>query len=120
MDIQVNPGDSILDNKVTIGTDDYELDDDEFDTIEDWAEDQNLESKHKENDVSKNERESPALKGTLKEMMADQSGSGAGNGPPDPVDDQQIQQQKMNESSSIQMMADYGDYSIAGHAGSRY
>ena len=65
--------------------------------------------------MSQKDQDSPAIKGTLKsamELMADQAGNGAGNGPPGPEDDRSQKQQEMNQSTSIQMMVDYGDYSM--------
>ena len=45
-DIEVNPGESEFNRKATNGDEDYELDeDDDYDVIEDWAEDTKLESR---------------------------------------------------------------------------
>ena len=113
-DIEVNPGESEF-NKIATSDEDYDLDND-FDVIEDWAEDEKQESTKKEDDVSQVKRDSPAIKGTLKSMMADQAGNGArrslGNGPPNPEDDRSQNQQEINNSSSIQMMPDYDGYEM--------
>ena len=107
-DIEVNPGESEF-NKIATSDEDYDLDND-FDVIEDWSKDEKQES---------TEKDSPAIKGTLKstmKMMADQAGNGArrssGNGPPNPEDDRSQNQQEINNSSSIQMMPDYDGYEM--------